>query len=177
MALRRILLLCIVASEVWDAEPKPIDFVCNRAARRAMNTVAEMDSTLSDCYGSMTLSSPIQLPCTELHVASWESKSHQEKRGEIVASLKLLTEGVTALKASSLPKCGSLLLQRLESNIHNYLLILTHLQLSGPVVSPTLSCVPRSTNSMSTFLLKYNQLILGKLERFVVGLEDACTSQ
>ena len=28
-----------------------------------------------DCNGSMTLSTPVQLPCTELHVASWENKS------------------------------------------------------------------------------------------------------
>ncbi|XP_067385070.1 thrombopoietin isoform X3 [Channa argus] len=164
MALRRILLLCMVASEVWDAEPKPIDFVCNRAARRAMNTVAEMESAL--------------LPCTELHVESWENKSHQEKRGEIVASLKLLTEGVKALKGLSLPRCASLVLQRLEINVNNYRLILTNLRLSqGPVVSPSLSCVPISTNSLSTFLLKYNQLIIGKLERFLVKLEDTCTSQ
>ncbi|XP_067385071.1 thrombopoietin isoform X4 [Channa argus] len=149
MALRRILLLCMVASEVWDAEPKPIDFVCNRAARRAMNTVAEMESAL-----------------------------HQEKRGEIVASLKLLTEGVKALKGLSLPRCASLVLQRLEINVNNYRLILTNLRLSqGPVVSPSLSCVPISTNSLSTFLLKYNQLIIGKLERFLVKLEDTCTSQ
>ena len=36
----------MVASEVWDAKTKPIDFVCNRAARRAMNIVAEMRSAL-----------------------------------------------------------------------------------------------------------------------------------
>lgn len=115
-----LLLLCMVASEVWDAETKPIDFVCNRAARRAMNVVAELESALvrisicsldinaqhfsvfrtaaefrylilqsvccwhvssvspswqSECSGLMTLSSPIQLPCPELHIASWESKS------------------------------------------------------------------------------------------------------
>lgn len=36
----------MVASEVWDAETKPKDFVCNRAARRAMNIVAGMESAL-----------------------------------------------------------------------------------------------------------------------------------
>lgn len=134
----------------------------------------------SECNGLMTLSSPIQLPCPEIHVASWESKSvcwhmyeskiiyqhvyitclcsmwavyvvcnnwlqsrfhclyssvivllqHQEKRGDIVASLKLLIEGVKVLNAPSLPRCGLSLLQRLENNINNYLLIITHLQLS-----------------------------------------------
>lgn len=177
MALSRLLLLCMVASEVWDAENKPIDFVCNKGARRAMNIVAEMESALSDCNGSTTLSTPVQLPCTELHVASWENKSHQEKRGDIVASLRLLIEGVKVMRAPSQPGCGTSLLQRLENNINNHLLIITHLQLSGPVVSPALSCVPRSTQSLSTVLLNYNRLISGKLDRLMVDLEDRCISQ
>ncbi|XP_037644146.1 thrombopoietin isoform X1 [Sebastes umbrosus] len=203
MALSRFLLLCMVASEVWDAETKPIDFVCNKGARRAMNIVAEMESALSpislslcsppiclasvssmcpplqsDCNGSTTLSTPVQLPCTELHVASWENKSHQEKRGDIVASLRLLIEGVKVMRAPSQPGCGTSLLQRLENNINNHLLIITHLQLSqGPVVSPALSCVPRSTQSLSTVLLNYNRLISGKLDRLMVDLEDRCISQ
>ncbi|XP_059199797.1 thrombopoietin [Centropristis striata] len=177
MALSRLLLLCMVASEVWDAETRPIEFVCNKGARRAMNIVAEMERALVECFGLTTLSTPVQLPCTELHVASWENKSHQEKRGEIVASLRLLIEGVKAVKAPGQPGCATSLLQRLENNINNYLLILTNLQLSGPVVSPALSCVPRSTQSLSTVLLNYNQLISGKLERFMVHMEDRCTSQ
>ncbi|XP_053185821.1 thrombopoietin isoform X1 [Scomber japonicus] len=176
MALSRLLLLCMVASEMWDAETKPIDFVCNRAARRAMNIVAELQSALKDCNDSMTLSTPVQLPCTELHVASWESKSHQERRGDISASLRLLIEGVKVMRALGQPGCGALLLQRLEHNINNYLLILTHLQLSqGPVENPELSCVPGSTKSLSTVLLNYNRLISGKLERFMIKLEDRCT--
>ncbi|XP_044224705.1 thrombopoietin isoform X1 [Thunnus albacares] len=178
MALSRLLLLCMVASEVWDAETKPIDFVCNRVARRALNVVAEMQSALKDCNGSMTLSTPVQLPCTELHVASWENKSHQEKRGDIGASLRLLVEGVKVVRALSQAGCGAVLLQRLEHNINNYLLILTHLQLSqGPVETPVLSCVPGSTQSLSTVLLNYNRLISGKLERFMITLEDRCTPQ
>ncbi|XP_031150150.1 thrombopoietin isoform X1 [Sander lucioperca] len=178
MALSRLLLLCMLASEVWDAETKPIEFMCNKGARRAMNIVAEMESVLSNCNGSTTLSTPVQLPCIELHVASWENKSHQEKRGDIVASLSLLIEGVKVVKSPSQPECAASLLQRLENNINNYLLILTHLQLSqGPVGSPALSCVPRSTQSLSTILVNYNQLIIGKLERFMINLEDRCISQ
>ncbi|XP_044074885.1 thrombopoietin isoform X2 [Siniperca chuatsi] len=178
MALSRLLLLCsLVASEVWDAETKPIEFVCNKGARRTMNIVAEMRSALSGCNSSTTLSTPVQLPCTGLHVASWENKSHQEKRGDIVASLRLLIEGVKVVRASSQPGCVSSLLQRLENNINNYQLIFTHLQLSGPVVSPALTCVPRSTQCLSTVLLSYNQLISGKLEWFMVDLEERCPSQ
>ncbi|XP_030259248.1 thrombopoietin isoform X2 [Sparus aurata] len=177
MALSRLLLLCMVASEVWDAETKPVDFVCNKGARRALNIVAETESALSECNDAKTLSTLVQLPCTELHVASWKNKSHQGIRGDIVASLRLLIEGVKVVRAQIQPGCASLPLQRLEHNINNYLLILTHLQLSGPAVSPALSCVPLSTLSLNTVLLKYNQLISGKLEWFMVDLENRCTSQ
>ncbi|KAI3374945.1 hypothetical protein L3Q82_021469, partial [Scortum barcoo] len=101
MALSRLLLLCMVAFKVWDAETKPIDFVCNKGARRAMNIVVEMESAL-----------------------------HQEKRGDIVASLRLLIEGVKVVRALSQPGCAALPLQRLENNVNNYLLILTRLHLS-----------------------------------------------
>ena len=36
----------MVASEVWDAETKPIEFVCNKGARRTLNIVAEMERAL-----------------------------------------------------------------------------------------------------------------------------------
>lgn len=45
----------------------------------------------------------------------------------------------------------------------------------GPVENPELSCVPGSTTSLSTVLLNYNRLISGKLERFMIKLEDRCT--
>uniref|UniRef100_A0A3B5A222 Thrombopoietin n=1 Tax=Stegastes partitus TaxID=144197 RepID=A0A3B5A222_9TELE len=150
-----LLLLCVVASEVWDAETKSIEFVCNRVARRALNIVPEMNNAL--------------LPCTELHIASWENKSVRwhEKRGDIVASLRLLNEGVKGVRALRQAGCEATLLQRLENNINNYLLILTHLQLS----------VRSSHSDKLTVLLSYSQLISGKLEHLMVNLEDGCTSQ
>uniref|UniRef100_A0A3B4U0Y5 Zmp:0000001268 n=1 Tax=Seriola dumerili TaxID=41447 RepID=A0A3B4U0Y5_SERDU len=166
-----LLLLCMVASEVWDAETKPIDFVCNRATRRAMNIVAEMES--SDCNGVMTLSTPVQLPCTELHVASWKNKSvcwhmyeskilYYSNSGFITCLAVYL-----AVRALSHPGCVASLLQKLENNINNYLLILTHLQLSV-----------RSCHGYKlTLLLRYKQLISGKLEQFMINLEDSCTYQ
>ncbi|XP_034558234.1 thrombopoietin [Notolabrus celidotus] len=175
MALARLLLLCLVG-EVWDAETKPTEFVCNKSARRTFNIVAEVESALSNCNGSSMLSALVRLPCVELHVASWENKSHQEKRGDIVASLRLLVEDVELARALSQPGCAASLLQRLKNNINNYLLILRNLQLRGAVMSPALSCVPRSTHSLSIVLLHYNQLVSGKLERFMVDLKDRCTS-
>lgn len=41
-----LLLLCVVASEVWDAETKPIEFVCSKGTRRSMNIAADMESSL-----------------------------------------------------------------------------------------------------------------------------------
>ncbi|XP_078144051.1 thrombopoietin isoform X1 [Centroberyx gerrardi] len=178
MALSRLLLLCMVASEVWDAETRPIDFVCDGESRRAMNAVADLETALRDCDGLTTLSLPVQLPCIKVHKASWENKSHQEKRGDIVASLGLLIEGVKVARALSQPGCVSSLLQRLEHSISNYLHILTHLELSqGPVESPVLSCVPQSTQSLTTVLWTYSRLISGKLEWLVVNLADKCTPQ
>lgn len=176
MALSRLLLLCMIASEVWDSETKSTEFVCSRAARKALNIVPEMSSALSNCNGSATLSTQVQLPCTELHAASWGHKSEREKRGEIVASLRLLVEGVKSERSLRPAGCGALLLQRLENNINNYLLILTRLQLSGPVVTPSLSCVPRSTQSLRTVLMSYNLLISAKLEWFMIGLAHRCTN-
>lgn len=54
---------------------------------------------------------------------------HQEKRGDIVASLQVLVEDVKAARALSQPGCASSLLQRLEHSINNYLHILTHLEM------------------------------------------------
>lgn len=54
----------------------------------------------------------------------------QERKADIVASLTLLHEGVKTLRITTPAGCRTLLLQRLDKNIENYLLILTHLQLS-----------------------------------------------
>ncbi|XP_024129820.1 thrombopoietin [Oryzias melastigma] len=177
MALSRLLLLWMVASKVWDTEAKPVVFVCNRAARRALNIVAELESALSVCTDLMTLSSAVLLPCTGFNVATWEEKSEQEKRGDIVASLKLLNENIRSIRNSTQPGCATMLLQRLDNNIRNYLLIITNLQLNGSVLPPSLSCVPQSTQSLRRVLQSYSQLISGKLESFILTLGDRCASQ
>lgn len=53
---------------------------------------------------------------------------HQEKRGDIVASLRLLADSVKAVRVSDQLTCSSVLL-RLENNINNYRLIVSSLQL------------------------------------------------
>lgn len=41
-----LLLLCVVASEVWDAETKPIEFVCHKGSRRSLNIASDMERAL-----------------------------------------------------------------------------------------------------------------------------------
>ncbi|KAJ0058686.1 hypothetical protein NL108_000427, partial [Boleophthalmus pectinirostris] len=82
------------------------------------------------CEELVTLPTAVQLPCTALHVATWGNKSLQEKREDLVASLRLLTEGVNAVSALSQSACAASVLRRLQHNINNYLLILLHLDLS-----------------------------------------------
>lgn len=93
-----LLLLCVVASEVWDAETKPIEFVCHRGMRRSLNIAAETERALVSpadppvcpphaaaltatsllqrgCNGSTMLSAPVRLPCVQLHVTSWQNQT------------------------------------------------------------------------------------------------------
>ncbi|KAJ8378095.1 hypothetical protein AAFF_G00248090 [Aldrovandia affinis] len=94
MALSRVLLLllCLAASDVRDTQARPIDFVCDYQARRRMNTVKELEAAMRECSGSALLPSPVLLPCVMIHKASWDKKSMQEKRGDIVAALVTVGE-------------------------------------------------------------------------------------
>ncbi|XP_034038572.1 thrombopoietin isoform X2 [Thalassophryne amazonica] len=178
MALNKLLLLWMVASELRDAETKPIDFVCNRTARRAMNAAAaEMANTLSNCNALVTLATPVQLPCVALHKASWENTSHKQKRDDIADSLRHLSNGIKVARVQTQPGCVSSLLQRLERSASNYVHILTNLDLSGPVESPASTCVPQSSSSLSTVLRAYTRLISGKLEALMEKLVDKCPPQ
>lgn len=176
MAVGSLLLLCVAMFWPWDSQSKPIDFVCNKPARETLNIISRIESELLHCEGLATLPNAVQLPCTALHVASWENKSLQQKRGDLVASLRQLHEGVEAVSALSQLPCATSLLQSLLQNINNYLSILTHLHFSEAEESPVLSCVPRSSHSMSVLLLSYNRLLSGKLERFMDNLHDRCTT-
>lgn len=176
MAVGSLLLLCVVTSWPWDAESAPIDFVCNKSAREALNVVSRMESEMLDCEGLAALPNAVQLPCAALHVESWGNQSLQQKRGDLVASLRMLKGGVEAASALSQSRCATSVLRTLLQNINNYLLILTHLHLSGAEESPVLSCVPRSTSSMGAVLVAYNRLLSGKLESFIGNLQERCAA-
>ncbi|KAM9428687.1 uncharacterized protein ACWYII_019627 isoform 2-T3 [Salvelinus alpinus] len=183
----------MVASAVWNAETRPIDFVCDRESRRDMNTVAEMEAALADCDALKMLPSPIQLPCIKVHKASWERKSvryqtlqllllnaddlfspAQEKKGDIAASLRVLSRSVRVVKTLSQPGCAATLLERLEHTVNNYLHIITHLDIRGSVESPFFSSTAESTHSLSTVLWTFSRLITGKIEWLMADLTHGC---
>ncbi|KAL0965955.1 hypothetical protein UPYG_G00288630 [Umbra pygmaea] len=174
MALSSLLLLCIIAYKVWHMESKPIDFVCDRDSRRDMNTEAEMKGALEDCDFLTILPSAIQLPCSKLHKASWDRKSAQEKRADLSASLAALLGSVRVARTLSPSGCVLTQLERLEHMVNNYLHIVTHLDIKGPVGSPVLSCTPQSTHSLSTVLQTLSRLLTGKLELLMADLTHVC---
>ncbi|XP_035277507.1 thrombopoietin isoform X2 [Anguilla anguilla] len=89
-----LLLLSMAASDIPGVQARPIDFVCDGHARRDLNTVKELESGMGECSGSALLPLPITLPCMKTHKASWDRKSVQQKRGDIVAALRALAQGV-----------------------------------------------------------------------------------
>lgn len=80
-----LLLLCVVVCEVWDAETKPIEFVCNKGMRRSMNIAAEMGSalvssanalvhlSLSPCFLNFYRSHPHRLSHRATATSPWPS--------------------------------------------------------------------------------------------------------
>ncbi|KAJ8357834.1 hypothetical protein SKAU_G00206280 [Synaphobranchus kaupii] len=169
-----LLLLCMASSEVGDIQARPIDFVCDDHARRDMNTVKELESVMRGCSGSALLPSPITLPCMKTHKASWDMKSMQQKRGDIVAALRTLAQAVGGVRSVLLSECHASLLQRLERSVTNYLHILTHLELTGEADSSVTACLTQSTQNLGHVLLNFSRLLTGKLEWFVAELSPRC---
>ncbi|XP_056322242.1 thrombopoietin isoform X2 [Danio aesculapii] len=123
MDLSRVLVVVfsMVVSELSHVHTRPIDFVCDSEARRVMNKVKDLQEEKVVCSGVDALPSSIQLPCISIHKATWERKSVQERRAEILLSLGTLAQDVRSAKTLSQPGCGLTLLKRLEHSINNYL--------------------------------------------------------
>ncbi|XP_036410827.1 thrombopoietin [Megalops cyprinoides] len=178
MDLRLLLLVfCMVASEVPDIQTRPIDFVCDDHARRDMNMVKELEAAMNDCSGSALLPSSIQLPCVKINKASWEKKSMQEKRGDILAALGTLAQGVRVTRMLTTPGCQFSLLERLEHSITNYLHIVTHLELTGEAESPVTSCPSQVTQNLGQVLRHFSWLLTGKLEWLIAELKTQCQTE
>ncbi|KAJ8271153.1 hypothetical protein GJAV_G00123350 [Gymnothorax javanicus] len=173
-----LLLLCMAASEVFDIQARPIDFVCDDNARRDMNTVKELELIMGECNGSAHLPSTVTLPCAKTHKASWDRKSMQQKRGDIVTALRMLAEGVRAVRSSaSLPECQSSLLERLERSITNYLHILARLELQGEAEGSVTACPSQPTQDLGLVLWNLSCLLTGKLEWLVAEMRSQCHAE
>ncbi|KAI1883079.1 hypothetical protein AGOR_G00241550 [Albula goreensis] len=169
-----LLLLCTTASKVRDVQARPIDFVCDDQARRDMNMVKELEAGMRECRGSDKLPLAIPLPCVKIHKASWENKSMQEKRGDILAALQTLVQGVRENRPLVLAECQLSLLERLDRSVTNYLHIVTHMELSGEPESLVTSCPSQSTQNLGHVLWHFSRLLTGKLEWLVSELSSQC---
>ncbi|XP_061098732.1 thrombopoietin [Conger conger] len=169
-----LLLLYTAASRVPGMQARPIDFVCDDQARRDMNTVQELEASMGECHGSALLPSPITLPCVKTHKASWDMKSKQEKRGDIVAALRTLSQGVKEVRLSPLSECQAPLLEKLERSVTNYLHIVTHLELTGEGNRSVTACPSQPSQNLSLVLWNFSRLLTGKLEWLAAELTSQC---
>uniref|UniRef100_A0A8C6SWH3 Uncharacterized protein n=1 Tax=Neogobius melanostomus TaxID=47308 RepID=A0A8C6SWH3_9GOBI len=126
----RVCLVCIFSTLIDENAPLHVGHIFNFPHNNFSLTFTRSVLLQLACEGLATLPQAVQLPCTALHAASWENKSLQQKRGDLVASLRILNEGVESVSALSQTPCATSVLQKLLQNIGNYLLILTHLHLS-----------------------------------------------
>ncbi|KAG5847744.1 hypothetical protein ANANG_G00129470 [Anguilla anguilla] len=172
-----LLLLSMAASDIPGVQARPIDFVCDGHARRDLNTVKELESVMGECSGSALLPLPITLPCMKTHKASWDRKSVQQKRGDIVAALRALAQGVREVRSLLLPECQASLLERLERSVTNYLHILTHLELTGEDDSLVAACPSHPTRNLGDVLWSFSRLLTGKLEWLAAELSAGCHAE
>ncbi|XP_064158773.1 thrombopoietin-like isoform X1 [Anguilla rostrata] len=173
-----LLLLYMAASEVQDIQTRPIDFVCDYQARRSMNKVEEIKSAMGECDGSDLLPSAIPLPCVGINMGAWRKKSLQQKRGQVLAALKVLTEGLKMVRAKTQNGCQSTLLERLEHSVTNYLHIVMNLDiLQDKGEGQDFACQSRNTLNLDQVLMQYNKLLSGMLEMFMLELKDMCQGE
>ncbi|XP_017212992.1 thrombopoietin isoform X1 [Danio rerio] len=178
MDLNRVLVVVfsMVVSELSHVHTRPIDFVCDSEARRVMNKVKDLQEEKVICSGVDALPSSIQLPCISIHKATWERKSVQERRAEILLSLGTLAQDVRSARTLSQPGCGLTLLKRLEHSINNYLYVVRLLHVEqgeqeGPAVE---RCLGQPSKDLGLVLKYFGLLLTGKLELLIAEMAKWC---
>ncbi|TRY53649.1 hypothetical protein DNTS_008650 [Danionella cerebrum] len=177
MDLSRVLVVVfsMVASELSHVHTRPIDFVCDSEARRAMNKVKDLQEEKVICRAVDSLPSSIQLPCTGVHKASWERKPLQERRAELLLSLGRLVQDVRTARSLSQPGCAVSLLERLEHSLNNYLLVMRRLHGEGELEElPPERCRGQDSKDLSLVLKYFGLLLKGKLELLVTEMAKEC---
>ncbi|KAL0973358.1 hypothetical protein UPYG_G00202420 [Umbra pygmaea] len=175
----RLLVWCLISSEIPNIQTKPMDFLCKDGARKIMNKLKDLETAMVDCSGSEELPSPLQLPCVEIGKASWDQKSLQQKGEEVRWALKVLLDSVGSVKTQTKLSCQSSLLKTLETSVRNLLLIVNKLDLvvETAVLDPEPDCPSRQSQSLTKVLQLYDNLLQGKLELLSQDLKHSrCSS-
>ncbi|XP_067309222.1 thrombopoietin isoform X2 [Pseudorasbora parva] len=177
MDLSRVLVVVfsMVASELSHVHTRPVDFVCNSEARRAMNKVKDLQEEMKVCSAVDALPSSIQLPCVGINKPTWERKSVHEWRAEILLSLGTLAQDVRSARTLSQPGCRLTLLERLERSINNYLHVVRLLHIEGEQVGPQAErCLSQPSKDLGLVLKKFGSLLTGKLEWLIAEMAKGC---
>ncbi|XP_040902649.1 uncharacterized protein LOC121187460 isoform X2 [Toxotes jaculatrix] len=172
-----LLLIGVISSHIPDVQGRPIDFWCNRQARKSLeNGIAGLKEDMANC--SDTLPSPVQLPNVGLNQADWKNKTN--KHEEVLGALQVFRDGVQGAKLNATLQCQTSLLEKLEHHTENYLRIVNRLQIQKDTISwchpvvPSHSAAQHCSNetSLKKVLEQYRSLLLGKLWFLVIDLHD-----
>ncbi|XP_069548038.1 thrombopoietin [Brachyistius frenatus] len=174
MAYSRLLLLLligVISTHLPEANARPIDFWCKNERRKKM---MEMIVDKAECEGSDALPAPVQLPCVQVHAAEWANKTLPQKREEVLAALQVFQSGVQAVRKQITLQCHTSLLKRLEHSVANYLIIISTRQIQSDDSPFSHSAAQNcsSQTSLNKVLTQYRNLLIGKLERLAVDLQD-----
>ncbi|XP_066539286.1 thrombopoietin-like isoform X2 [Hoplias malabaricus] len=176
MAVSRLLLLCVVFSEVQRSHTRVLDFVCSPEARSSLNIITALETAMKNCGGSDQLLVPIRLPCVKIRKVTWDQKSLQQKRASVCTSLGNLQQAVDSAKGQPGLACQSSILQRLKHNIQNHLKILRNLEIQGAPWPTEASCTSQETKSLTKTLELYGRLLRGPVEFLLLDLSETSCS-
>ncbi|XP_062843747.1 thrombopoietin [Trichomycterus rosablanca] len=178
------LVLTVVCSEFSPADADANDFLCRGEARKMMNKVKELEQELVGCSAARSLSTPVRLPCTRVHVATWRQKPVSERSAEVLLSLRLLVQDLHQAKIQNPSGCTNTLLHNLKHNVNNYILTLTQLHTQGGsdrsegsdrsdgVKVP--GCPAQESQNLGSVLKRFELLISRKLEYLMTDMMKAC---
>ncbi|XP_034557334.1 uncharacterized protein LOC117825544 [Notolabrus celidotus] len=171
-----LLLIGVISCHLPGVQARPIDFWCNREARKHMGKAVEgLKKEMADCVGSHMLPSPLQLPCVWVQPAEWANKTLQQKRAEVLGAFQVFRDGVHGAANQTTLQCQTSLLERLGHHVTNYVGLVSSLQIQndmGTSSQPAAqNCPPE--RSLKKVLEQYGRLLKGKLERFAVDLKDS----
>ncbi|XP_078023488.1 uncharacterized protein LOC144462773 isoform X2 [Epinephelus lanceolatus] len=168
-----LLLIGVISCHLPEVQARPTDFWCNPQARKTMERKTEgLRKDMAACVGENTLPSPVQLPCVSINTTEWANKTLRQKHAEVVEALQVFQDGVQGAKDQTTSGCLTSLLEKLEHHITNYLAIVSSVQIQDDTVTPSQSAAQNCSSSSSTneVLKQYENLLQGKLERFVADL-------